>query len=150
MTSVNVKTRIDASIQRVWETVMDPSRLKDWVTIHRDLADVSSQPLTTGSTMDQVLSLRGVNFHVHWTLVDVRPPQLAQWEGRGPAHSHAVIRYELAEEGDEATTFEYTNEFKAPGGVLGSMASRVIVGGVSEREANNSLARLKTLVERSG
>lgn len=149
MSTVNVRTKIHAPIERVWETVMDPSQLKDWVTIHRDVAGVSSHPLARGSTMDQVLCLRGVNFHVHWTLVDVTAPRHAHWEGRGPAHSHAVIRYDLHDDGDGTTTFGYTNEFKAPGGVLGTMASRVIVGGVSEREAHNSLARLKTLVEKS-
>ncbi len=147
MSTVNVSTRIEAPIERVWDTVMDPHRLKDWVTIHRGVDGVSSQPLTRGSSMDQVLCLRGVNFHVHWTLVDVMSPRHAQWEGRGPAHSHAVIRYDLHDEGDGTTTFRYTNEFRAPGGVLGSVASRVIVGGVSEREAHSSLARLKTLLE---
>jgi uncharacterized protein YndB with AHSA1/START domain len=147
MSTVNVSTRIQAPIERVWDTVMDPHRLKDWVTIHRGVSDVSSQPLARGSSMDQVLCLRGVNFHVHWTLVDVTSPSHAQWEGKGPAHSHAVIRYDLRDEGDGTTTFQYTNEFHAPGGVLGTMASRVIVGGVSEREAHSSLARLKTLLE---
>jgi uncharacterized protein YndB with AHSA1/START domain len=147
MSTVEVKTTIEAPIDRVWATVMDPSRLKDWVTIHRGVSGVSSQPLTTGSTMDQVLCLRGVNFRVHWKLVDVAPPHRAQWEGRGPAHSHAAIRYDLEDDGNGATAFKYTNEFKAPGGVLGNAASRVIVGGVSEREAHNSLARLKALVE---
>ena len=148
MSVVAVKTKIDAPIEKVWETVMDPDRLKDWVTIHRDVSHVSSKTLSAGSTMDQTLCLRGVNFHVHWTLVEVDAPRLAQWEGRGPAHSTAVIRYQLADAGDGATAFEYTNEFTAPGGILGTMASRVIVGGVSEREAHNSLARLKTLLER--
>ena len=45
--------------------------------------------------------------------------------------------------------FAYTNEFHLPGGRLGNVASRVIVGATSEREANNSLARLKALLERS-
>src|SRR5437763_3360157 len=143
MSTVNVSTRISAPIERVWETVMDPARLKDWVTIHRGVSDISSQPLHTGSTMQQALCLRGVNFHVHWTLVDVEVPRHAQWEGRGPAHSRAVIRYELVDEGTDATRFDYTNEFRAPGGMVGNVASRVIVGGVSEREANRSLARLK-------
>jgi uncharacterized protein YndB with AHSA1/START domain len=149
MSTVEVKTRINAPIDKVWDTVMDPHRFKDWVTIHRAVSDISSEPLRAGSTMVQTLSLRGVSFHVHWMLTHVEQPCRALWEGRGPAHSRAVIRYELAEDGDGATTFQYTNEFKAPGGVLGSVASRVIVGGVSEREAHHSLARLKELLERS-
>ena len=128
---------------------MDPSRLKDWVTIHRAVRDVSEEPLRKGATLDQILHLRGVSFRVHWTLVDVSAPNHAEWEGRGPAHSRALIRYELSPDGKSGTHFEYTNEFTPPGGRLGIVASRVIMGAVSEREANNSLVRLKELVERS-
>ena len=124
MSTVCVKIDLDASIDRVWETVMDPSRLKDWVTIHRAVRDVSDQPLHRGSTMDQVLHLRGVSFHVHWTLADVSAPNHAEWEGRGPAHSQARIRYDLTPKGDHATVFEYTNEFTPPGGSVGHGPAR--------------------------
>jgi uncharacterized membrane protein len=148
MSTVHVTTKIEAPVERVWETVMDPSRLKDWVTIHRSVSDVPPKPLREGSTMEQVLCLRGVTFHVHWKLVDVHEPNHAEWAGQGPAHSQARIRYELSADGDHATMFDYTNEFKPPGGRLGSAASRLIVGSASEREARNSLARLKSLLER--
>ena len=148
MSVVHVKTRIGAPIERVWETVMDPGRLKDWVTIHRAVRNVSEKPLRKGSTMDQTLNIRGVSFHVHWTLTNVSSPQRAEWEGQGPAHSVARIRYELSGDGQGPTRFDYTNEFHTPGGRLGDMASRVIVGAASEREAENSLARLKALIER--
>jgi hypothetical protein len=136
-------------MEKVWDTVMDPSRLKDWVTIHRSVRDVSSNPMRRGSSMDQLLHLRGVTFRVHWTLVDVSAPHHAEWEGQGPAHSQARIRYGLSADGDDATLFEYTNEFTAPGGRLGSAASRMIVGAASEREARNSLERLKALLEKN-
>jgi uncharacterized protein YndB with AHSA1/START domain len=148
MSIVHVKTKIRAPIDRVWETIMDPDRLGQWVTIHRSVDHVSSRPLRRGSSMEQVLHMRGVSFRVHWTLVEVREPFHAEWAGRGPAHSRALIRYELSGDADRETVFDYTNEFMTPGGRLGDIASRVIVGATSEREANNSLARLKTLLER--
>jgi uncharacterized protein YndB with AHSA1/START domain len=147
MSQVRAKIEIDAPIERVWETVMDPDRLGDWVTIHRSVQSVSHRPLTTGTTMQQTLRMHGVSFHVNWTLADVTPPRRADWEGRGPAGSRAVIAYRLTGGNDAPTVFEYTNEFTAPGGRLGNVASRVIVGAASEREAHNSLARLKALVE---
>jgi carbon monoxide dehydrogenase subunit G len=146
MSGVHVQIDLDAPVERVWETVMDPSRLKDWVTINRSVRNVSDQPLRKGSTMDQVLHLL-VTFHVHWTLVAISAPNHAEWEGRGPAHSRARICYDLTPKGDNATVFDYTNDFMPPGGRLGVVASRVIVGAASEREANHSLARLKQLVE---
>ena len=149
MSSVHVHIKIDAPVERVWETIMDPTRLGEWVTIHRRLKQAPSDPQKQGSQMEQVLHMRGVSFNVHWTLVEVKPPRLAVWEGRGPAHSTAQIRYELAGDEDGHTDFDYTNEFSPPGGALGRMASRVIVGAASEREAGGSLNRLKKLVERT-
>jgi uncharacterized protein YndB with AHSA1/START domain len=149
MSKVHVKTQIDAPIERVWETIMNPDRLGEWVTIHRRVKDASDSQ-KQGSTMEQVLHMRGVSFNVHWTLVEVNAPTLAVWEGRGPAHSKARIRYELSSQDDAGPTdFDYTNEFSPPGGALGRVASRVIVGAASEREATNSLHRLKALLERN-
>jgi uncharacterized membrane protein len=146
MSEVHVKIEIDAPPERVWDTIMDPDRLGDWVTIHRSVKNVSERPLKQGATMDQLMAIRGVTFRVNWKVVEVDRPRMAQWEGRGPAHSEARIRYALSGENGR-TAFEYTNEFTPPGGRLGNVASRVIVGAASEREAHKSLTRLKTLLE---
>ena len=84
MSTVHVKIDIDAPARRVWDIVMDPYQLEDWVTIHRSLGEVSSRQMIKGSTMEQTLHIRGVSFHVHWMLVDVKVPRHAEWEGRGP------------------------------------------------------------------
>ncbi len=148
MSVVHEKISIDAPIQKVWDTVMDPGRLGEWVTIHRGIRNAPDGPLQPGATLEQQMQVRGFRFQVHWTLVSVQEPTMAEWKGRGPAHSGARIRYVLTDNGDGATEFEYTNEFSPPGGRLGNFASRMIVGAASEREAHNSLMRLKTLLER--
>jgi uncharacterized protein YndB with AHSA1/START domain len=148
MSTVQDEIVIDAPIERVWETIMDPSRLADWVTIHKSVENYPRPPLRRGATMDQAMSVRGITFHVHWRLVECAAPHLARWEGGGPAHSDALIRYELSSEREGQTTFLYTNEFHPPGGRLGSVAGRFIVGATSDREARNSLLRLKALLER--
>ncbi len=147
MSIVHAETEINAPIERVWETIMDPERLRDWVTIHKSVKNVSDSPLREGATMDQAMQVRGLTFRVHWQLVSVDPPHTAQWEGGGPAHSNALIRYELSSDESNRTKFRYTNEFHPPGGRLGSVAGRMIVGATSQREANNSLSKLKALLE---
>jgi hypothetical protein len=97
--------------------------------------------------MDQVLHIRGVSFKVHWTLAAVMRPREAEWLGRGPAMSHALIRYRLLGGADGPTTFAYTNEFSMPGGKLGNFASHLVVGHVPDREAHDSLMKLKSLIE---
>lgn len=147
MTQVRTAILIAAPPERVWDIVMDPRRLADWVTIHRRLGDVPAT-LRRGSTFEQTLNLRGAHLHVTWTVVALDAPRRAVWEGHGPAHSRASIVYELRDDGAGGTRFEYTNEFKPPGGPLGAVAGRVLVGGLSQREAQRSLQRLKQLVER--
>jgi uncharacterized protein YndB with AHSA1/START domain len=148
MSTVHAEIEIEAPVERVWETVMNPHRLRDWVTIHRSVRHVSDEPLSRGSTMEQTLHIHGLPFRVHWTLTRLKAPHSAEWEGQGPAHSRARIHYELSGAADGPTMFEYTNEFTTPGGRLGNAASRLVVGATSEREAHASLARLKKLVER--
>jgi uncharacterized protein YndB with AHSA1/START domain len=146
MTRVHCAIEIDAPPARVWAVVMDPRRLADWVTIHRRIGEAPDR-LQRGSTFEQTLNLRGAPLHVEWTVVDLDPPRRAVWEGSGPAHSRASIVYELRPAGEDGTRFDYTNEFKPPGGTLGAVAGRVLVGGLSQREAQRSLQRLKQLVE---
>ena len=148
MSTVNAEIEIAAPIDAVWETVMDPKRLGDWVTIHKSLADASKPPLKKGATMDQCLAVRGLTFRVHWNLVTVDEPRHAEWEGVGPARSRARTAYSLSEGKNGSTLFQYTNEFHPPGGRLGNMAGRMIVGATSEREAKKSLVQLKSLLEK--
>ena len=147
MSVVHVTVEIAAPPGRVFETVMDPYQLRDWVTIHRSLGKVAENPVAEGAQMDQVLHVHGLSFTVHWTLVGVRPPFEAEWLGRGPAMSHARIHYGLSGGPEGPTTFDYINDFGAPGGVIGRLASRVVVGQTSEREAHRSLELLKKLIE---
>jgi carbon monoxide dehydrogenase subunit G len=147
MTLVTASIDIDAPREEVYDTMLDPSRLDEWVTIHRKVNRADSGPPREGYEMDQTLCLRGANFKVHWTLTEHDPPSGATWEGRGPAGSYARTSYRLAEGNGGGTAFSYENEFKAPGGIFGQAASRVLVGGVSEREAKRSLQQLKGLLE---
>jgi uncharacterized protein YndB with AHSA1/START domain len=142
MSEVTTSITIDAPPEQVWEVVMDPKRLGDWVTIHRKLDSASD------GEMDQVLCLRGVNFHVHWELATCDAPRHAVWAGRGPARSHAETEYRLTPADGGGTRFAYRNAFKAPLGPLGAVASRALVGGLPEREARESLRNLKALIEK--
>jgi uncharacterized protein YndB with AHSA1/START domain len=147
MDTVHAQIEIAAPPQVVFDTVLDPSRLSEWVTIHRSVKWDSSQRLRPGAEMDQVLHMRGFSFKVHWTLESVSPPTSAEWHGRGPAMSKAVTRYELSGPDEGPTTFDYFNEFHPPGGRLGAVAQRAVVGATAEREAHDSLQKLKQLLE---
>ena len=147
MTLVTASIDIDAPPERVYDVMLDPARLADWVTIHRRVNRADDGTPSEGYGMEQTLSLRGASFKVRWTLTEAHKPITATWEGRGPAHSYARTSYRLRPRDGGGTHFDYENEFKAPGGFLGAAASRALIGGVPEREAHRSLERLKALLE---
>ena len=139
---------IDAAPEKVWEVLMDPDRLADWVSIHQKLKQAPNGILTEGDELTQCLRLMHKKFDVKWTVEQADRPHKAVWEGRGPVRSKAAVVYELKPDGNGGTRFRYMNEFKAPMGPLGAFFADHAFQGTSEREADRTLDALKHLLER--
>ena len=137
---------IEAPPEQVYDLVMDPRRLADWVTIHAGLKEAPSGELRKGSELVQCLKLAGRRFDVHWEVVQAEKPRRVVWEGRGPVHSHAKVVYDFDPDGNDKTCFSYTNEYSMPGGPLGRIAAGALRG-TSQRESERSLEKLKRIIE---
>lgn len=142
---VERSVRLSAPPQDVYDVVMDPGRLEDWVTIHDHLVGNPHNPLEKGSQLTQCLRLAGKRFKVRWTVVENDPCRKVVWEGKGPVMSHAMVEYGFEPDG-EGTRFSYVNQYDLPGGPLGRIAGRT-VSRVTTREVDGSLQKLKALVE---
>jgi carbon monoxide dehydrogenase subunit G len=142
---VERSTHVEAPPERLYQLVMNPSRLDEWVSIHKDLIDAPDGNLRKGSKLTQRLKLAGRTFKVEWTVVENEKDSLVVWEGKGPMGSHASVTYDF-EEVDGGTDFSYANEFHLPGGPLGRMAEPA-VRRVTGKELDKSLEQLKKLVE---
>jgi hypothetical protein len=57
-----------------------------------------------------------------------------------------LTEYTLVPLTEERTRFDYRNEFHAPLGPIGALASRALVGGMPQREAHRTLERLRALL----
>jgi carbon monoxide dehydrogenase subunit G len=136
---------IHATPEQVWDVLMDPRQLGEWVTIQDELEEAPRGDLVNGSTLVQRLRVAGQRFSLRWTVVQADKPKRAVWEGRGPMGTKATVVYELSQNGG-GTHFHYTNEYALPGGVAGKLAGAAVMG-ASGREANKTLKRLKQLVE---
>ncbi len=137
--------QIAAAPETIYDVVMDPTRLEDWVTIHQGLEKAPNGRLRKGSQLVQSLKLAGRKFKVNWTVVENEPRRKVVWEGRGPVASRARVEYSFAANGT-GTRFSYLNEYELPGGPLGRFAGRAVAK-VTEKELEGSLRRLKSLVE---
>jgi carbon monoxide dehydrogenase subunit G len=136
--------QIAAPPEAIYDVVMDPKRLGDWVTIHHELEKAPAGKLRKGSRLTQSLKLAGRRFRVNWTVVENDPGRVV-WEGRGPVASRARVEYGFSPNG-KGTRFSYSNEYELPGGPLGKIAGRAVAK-VTEKELEGSLRRLKSLLE---
>lgn len=143
---VKQSIEIEAPIERVWDLVMDPERLGEWVSIHEEVFDYAGDELETGSKFGQRMKLKGVPLKVRWEVTECEPPRRARWNGEAAAGAKARISYDLAESGD-GTVFDYENEFELPAGKVGKLAGKAFNAMSGEREAKRSLKRLKELLE---
>ncbi|HEX4717909.1 MAG TPA: SRPBCC family protein [Thermoleophilaceae bacterium] len=139
---------IEAAPEAVWDVLMDPRRLADWVSIHQKLKSAPNGRLEEGDTLVQCLRLMHKNFDVKWKVEQADEPHKAVWEGRGPVRSKAGVVYQLKPDGNGRTRFHYMNEFRAPMGPLGAFFADRAFQRTSEREADKTLDNLKGLLER--
>jgi uncharacterized membrane protein len=137
---------IEAPIEQVWDLVMDPERLGEWVTIHDSVSDVPEGDLEKGSRFRQEMKLKGVPLKVKWEVVECEAPTQARWLGEAAAGAKAQIVYALSED-DGVTTFDYENQFELPAGKVGKLAAKAFNAMSGDREAKKSLKRLKELLE---
>ena len=138
-------TKVATPAKRLYDVVMDPNRLEEWVTIHNHLEGSPPSPLEEGSRLTQCLKLAGRKFKVRWRVVENEPCERVVWEGRGPVASRARVEYRF-DSNDGGTDFSYANEYDLPGGPVGRFAGRA-VSRVTQKELDGSLQRLKQLVE---
>jgi len=145
MARMSTEIHIDASPEEVWDVATDLGRMGRWVTIHHGFPDGLPSDLRTGSRFRQKLKVAGTRFLVEWTATEVDGPARLSWDGAGPAGTAAHTSYTL-EAANSGTRFSYRNEFTLPAGKLGKAAAKVVAG-QAEKQANQSLAKLKKLVE---
>ncbi len=146
MTRLEREIDIDAPRERVYDVVMDPRCLGDWVTIQEELERAPDGELVAGDELRQRMRVAGRRFRLCWTVIEADRPRRVVWEGQGPLGSKARAVYEFHANGDGRTRFTYMNEYRLPGGVAGKLAGRAVVK-ASGREADRTLERLKALVE---
>ena len=120
---------IAASPEAVYEVIMDPAQLGDWVTIHDSLVHAPNGQLEKGDELEQKLKIAGQGFKVSWKVVTAHRPHDIEWEGRGPMGTKARVSYDL------------------PGGPLGKVGAKAFQK-TAAKEADRTLVNLKGLLER--
>jgi carbon monoxide dehydrogenase subunit G len=146
VTKLEREIHIEATPEEVYAKLMDPDCLGDWVTIQDELLKAPDGDLEQGDELVQRCRVAGQRFKLSWHVESANRPHKTVWKGKGPFGSKARVTYDLAEN-NGGTDFTYTNEYSLPGGPIGRLAGRAVVG-ASGTEADKTLERLKKLIEK--
>ena len=147
MTLVTASIDIDAPREKVFETVLDPTRLDEWVTIHRKINDADGGARTRATRWSRRCACAARTSRSNGRSPSSSRPDRATWEGRGPAHSYARTAYKLSDRDGGGTHFDYENEFKAPGGFLGAAAAARSSAASRARGATDRSSSSRQLLE---
>ena len=112
---VEREVEIAAPPQDLYEVVMDPSRLEDWVTIHEYLEGAPPRQLREGSKLTQCLKLAGQRFKVRWTVVENEPCQAGRVGGPGTGALHGQGGLRVRAANGDGTTLLLRQRVRPPG-----------------------------------
>src|SRR3954447_1150140 len=146
VTKLERAIHIDAEPAVVYDKLMDPRCLGDWVTIQDKLLKAPDGDLEKGDELVQRCKVAGQRFKLRWKVEQADAPHKTVWRGRGPLGSKARVTYDLAANGG-GTDSTYTNQNDLPRRPLGRLAGRAVIG-ASGTEADKTLERLKKMREK--
>ena len=146
MSKLEREIHIDAPAEAVYDKLTDPDCLGEWVTVHDEMEEAPDRNVEPGDTLVQRMKVAGQKFRITWHVDEAERPSRVVWTGTGPMGTRAKATYEIESLNGDGCTFSYTNEYDLPGGPIGRLAGRAVIG-ASGTEADKTLERLKSLIE---
>lgn len=149
MGRIERKIDIGRSPDDVFALLTDLDRLAEWATVVVETREVSDRPLRNGCTFRQTLRVLGRELETDWRVEELEPPRHVAYAASAPGGGTLTMRQTVASR-DGGSRVELELEYELPGGWLGELVDRAALEVQNEREAQESLQRLKELAEEAG
>jgi uncharacterized membrane protein len=146
MTRIERQLVIERPPSEVFALLTDLDRLPEWATIVVGTRDVSDLPLRVGCTFRQTLRVLGREVESDWRVTELEAPRRVAYEATAPGGGTLTMRQTVVP-GDGGSRVELELDYEVPGGWLGELLDRGLIEQQNEREAEQSLERLKRLAE---
>jgi ligand-binding SRPBCC domain-containing protein len=146
MGTINRATRIDCPPEGVFAVLTEVERLTEFSEMTVDVRG-PRRPIVAGDTFEQVVRVLGKELDTTWQVAEVQAPSLLRFEGTGPAGAKATLIERLTPEG-AGTRVELDVDYDLPLGLLGDAVDALYLQAKNETQAEQILAKLKTLCER--
>lgn len=149
MTNLTRSTVVSCPPDRVYGVLSEVERLPEFSDMTVAVRNGPGRPVQVGDRFEQVVKLVGRELESEWHVRAVEPPTMLRFEGSAPPGVHATLVERLTPEGD-GTRVELDVEYGLPMGILGRAVDAVYLRRKNEQQADEILARLKSLCEAGG
>lgn len=140
----SVAVPIARPIEQVWETFVDPTRLREWQATLQHIEPLTGPPGAIGSVARFTYREGGRDVVMTETITERQPPTLfAQRLEASMMHSTMRNRFASTPDGGTTWTLECDISFRGPWKLLGLFGRRMMV-----RKTEHDMRLFKALVER--
>ena len=142
MGKIEKTVEFDAPPEKVWAVVSDPSRLGEWLTLHKAWKGDVPTEFSKGSQVTAVVSLLNMPNTITWTVDEYEPPKQVRLTGTGMAGVKVAITLGV-EPRDGGSAMSITVQFEGQM-IVGAIGQAVEKAG--NQELDESTAKLATLI----
>lgn len=133
---------LDASQDKVWAVLANPSRFEEWLTLHTKWKEEPPTELAQGAQMTEVLTIMGMPNTITWNTDVYDAPNSLKISGAGMAGAKVSFTLSVAAAGEGSVVTidaEFISQMMV--GAIGGAIERNAV-----KELDASLAKLAELV----
>ena len=143
---VSIARHVDAPIGRVFDLVVSPPRLAEWMTIVTRVHDAPEALDRPGATYHADLKVGGRRLTARWTVTKVVAPRLLRVMTDDDRDGRSTVWLTLTSIG-EGTEIQLEVDYELPAAFLGQFTDRIFVQRGIARELRHSLMNLGAIAE---
>jgi len=144
MPRVETSVTINAPIEKVFDTIVDPELTAKWSSGISEVSNNKGNPWEKGSSTDMVYHVLGMKFTQHMVTLGINKPNkvIYQMTGGFPGTFEFVL-----EPQGQATKVETIIDYSVPGGIIGKIANRLLLERMNRKNMEDSTEGLKVYCE---
>ncbi|MEU5840654.1 SRPBCC family protein [Rhodococcus sp. NPDC047139] len=129
MAKLEVSTDLPLDPHAAWEHASRLGAFDEWLSIHDGWRSDLPDDLSEGTTLESVVSVKGMRNRVRWTIVELDAPHHVVLKGSGKSGTKFSMRLAVARRGDGSTLTMKIELGGAPlFGPIGSGVARALHG----------------------
>jgi len=144
MPSVKTSVTINAPIEKVFDTIVDPELTAQWSAGISDVTNIKGNHWEKGSSADFTYHVLGMKFTQQMITSEIEKPRKVIYEMTGGFPG--TFGFTLEPQG-QATKVDTRIDYSVPGGIIGKIANQLLLERMNKKNMEDSAEGLKIFCE---